>query len=87
MKGEKLKEFLFVFGTYTFLMLFFFSFTDINWNYDNLYDLKPYLGVIGLIVIIGYIERSQNVLTKKSYFWIKICAVLFSLILHIALTS
>lgn len=87
LKGEKFKEFLFVFGTNTFLMLFFFSFAKINWNYDNLYDLKPYIGVLGLIVIIGYIERAQNVLSKRSYYWISICAVLFSLILHIALTS
>ena len=87
MKPEKIIETIFVIGTYTFLLLFFYSFTDTNWSSEKLDYFKTYMGALGLLVVVGYIERSQTVLSKKSYLWIKIFSILFSLILQVFLIS
>ncbi|MBS4195789.1 hypothetical protein [Lederbergia citri] len=58
MKLEKIKETIFVIGTYTFLLLFFYSFIDTNWSSEKLNYFKPFIGVWGLLVVVGYIERS-----------------------------
>ena len=83
MKLEKIKETIFVIGTYTFLLLFFYSFIDTNWSNEKLNYFKPYIGALGLLVVVGYIERSQTVLSKKNYLWIKIFAIIFSLLLQV----
>jgi len=87
MKLEKFKETIFAIGTYTFLLLFFYSFIDTNWSNETLNYIKPYIGALGLVLVVGYIERSQTVLSKKNYLWIKIFAIIFSLLLQMFLTS
>ena len=86
MKLEKLKELFFAFGTYSFLILFFLSFSDIEWDIETLKDFKPYLGVLGLILVFGYIEKSQTVFSTKIYYLIRVFAVIFSIIVHLFLT-
>ena len=66
MKSEKIKETIFVIGTYIFLLLFFYSFIDTNWSSEKLDYFNPYIGALGLLVVVGYIERSQTVLSKKN---------------------
>jgi uncharacterized membrane protein len=87
MKLEKFKETIFSIGTYTFLLLFFYSFIDTNWSNEPLNYFKPYIGALGLVVVVVYIERSQTVLSKRNYLWIKIFALIFSLLLQVSLTS
>lgn len=65
MKSEKIKETIFVIGTYIFLLLFFYSFIDTNWSSEKLDYFNPYIGALGLLVVVGYIERSQTVLSKE----------------------
>jgi uncharacterized membrane protein len=87
MKLEKFKETIFAIGTYTYLLLFFYSFIDADWSNEILNYIKPYIGALGLVLVVGYIERSQTVLSKKNYLWIKIFAIIFSLLLQMFLKS
>ncbi|HZH61143.1 MAG TPA: hypothetical protein VEY70_16590 [Metabacillus sp.] len=87
MKFEKIKEVIFVIGTYTFLLLFFYSFIDTSWSSEKLNYFKPFIGAFGLVVVVGYIEKSQTVLSKKNYLWIKIFAIMFSILLQVFFVS
>jgi hypothetical protein len=87
MEFKKLKEPLFVFLTYIFLFIFFLSFISMDWSNETLNSLKGYIGALGIVVVIGYIERSQKVLSKESYIWIKIFALIFSILLHMYLLN
>ncbi|AZV61635.1 hypothetical protein DOZ91_14110 [Peribacillus frigoritolerans] len=87
MKLKKIKETIFVIGTYTFLFLFFYSFIDTNWSNEKLNYFKPYIGALGLLVVVGYMERSSTVLSKKNHLWIKIFAIIFSVLLQVFFIS
>ncbi|MBM7603070.1 hypothetical protein JOC75_001040 [Metabacillus crassostreae] len=87
MNLEKFKETIFVIGTYTFLLLFFYSFIDTSLNNEKLNYFKPYIGAIGLLVVVGYMERSSTVLSKKNYLWIKIFSIFFSVRLQVYFIS
>jgi hypothetical protein len=83
MKIEKLKETLFAMGTYTFLFLFYYSFIN-NCNWTSFQD---YIGALGLILVIAYLERSQSVLTKKYYFLVRVLALIISILLQVFIIS
>ena len=85
MKMEKLKESLFAMGTYTFLFLFFYSFINSNWTNKKLVSFQDYIGVLGLILVIAYIERSQSVLSKKYYYLIRVLSLMISILLQVFL--
>lgn len=87
MKLEKFKETIFVIGVYTFLLMFFYSFIETKWSNETLNYLKSYIGALGLVLVVVYIERPQTVLSKKNYLLIKIFAIIFSLLLKMVLTS
>jgi|GEM_PF-5757529 len=65
MKFRVIKEAIFVIGTYTFLLLFFYSFIDTNWSNEKLNYFNPYIGILGLVVVVGYIKRSHTVFSKE----------------------
>ena len=80
------KGHILTFFAVTFLLMFTYSFIDVDWRTDTLNYIKFYIAPFGVLVIMQFIRRSNPALKGKGLIII-IPAIIFSFTVNIWLTG